>query len=83
MLAIMAPTDAGGLGMDEVALVRLLEEAGYSAVPEPLVEHVAVAVPALATAGASELLDAAISGESTCHVGLGYRWPQRRGGSFG
>ena len=70
VLAIMAPTDAGGLGMDEVALVRLLEEAGYSAVPEPLVEHVAVAVPALATAGASELLDAAISGESTATLAL-------------
>ncbi|MDE0701286.1 MAG: acyl-CoA dehydrogenase [Acidimicrobiaceae bacterium] len=70
VLAIMAPTEVGGLGMDEVALVRVLEEAGYGGVPEPLVEHVAVAVPALATAGAAELLDAAISGESTCTVAL-------------
>jgi len=70
VLAIMAPTEAGGLGMDEVALVRVLEEAGYGGVPEPLVEHVAVAVPALATAGASELLDSAINGESICTVAL-------------
>lgn len=70
VLAIMAPTEAGGLGMDEVALVRVLEEAGYGAVPEPLVEHLAVAVPALAAGGAADLLDAAISGESTCTVAL-------------
>ncbi len=70
VLAITAPMEAGGLGMDEVALVRVLEEAGYGGVPEPLVEHVAVAVPALATAGASTLLDAAISGGSTCTVAL-------------
>ena len=70
VLAMMAPTDAGGLGMDEVALVRLLEEAGYGGVPEPLVEHVAVAVPALADAGADELLAAAISSTSTCTVAL-------------
>ena len=70
VLAIMAPTEAGGLGMDEVALVRLLEEAGYSAVPEPLVEHMAVAIPALAVAGTSELLDAALSGESTATLAL-------------
>ncbi|MDE0607128.1 MAG: acyl-CoA/acyl-ACP dehydrogenase [Acidimicrobiaceae bacterium] len=70
VLAITAPTEAGGLGMDEVALVRVLEEAGYGGVPEPLVEHVAVAVPALAAAGAADLLNAAVSGESTCTVAL-------------
>lgn len=68
--AILAPAEAGGLGMDEVALVRLLEEAGYAGVPEPLVEHAAVAVPALAAAGADEYLQAAISGESTCTLSL-------------
>ena len=70
VLAIMAPTEAGGLGMDEVALVRLLEEAGYAGVPEPLMEHVAVAVPALAAAGASGLLDQALSGQATATVAL-------------
>ena len=70
VLAIMAPTEAGGLGMDEVASVRLLEEGGYSGVPEPLMEHMAVAIPALAVAGTSELLDAALSGESTATLAL-------------
>ena len=75
VLAIMAPAEAGGLGMDEVALVRLLEEAGYAGVPEPLMEHVAVAVPALAAAGADELLAAAISGDSTCTLSLAASGP--------
>lgn len=69
VLAVLAPESAGGLGMDEVDLVRILEEAGYAGVPDPLVEHAAVAVPALAEAG-SALLEAAIGGESTCVVGL-------------
>lgn len=70
VLATMAPTEAGGLGMDEVASVRLLEEAGYAGVPEPLMEHMAVAVPALAVAGASELLDPALDGGSTVTLAL-------------
>ena len=70
VLAVLAPEDAGGLGMDEVDLVRILEEAGYAGVPEPLMEHAAVAVPALAEAG-SDLLPAAVAGESTVTVSLG------------
>lgn len=69
VLAVLAPEAAGGLGMDEVDLVRILEEAGYAGVPDPLMEHVAVAVPALADAD-SPLLEAAIAGESTCTVSL-------------
>ncbi len=69
VLAAMAPEAAGGLGMDEVDMVRILEEAGYAGVPEPLMEHAAIAVPALADAG-SELLHAALSGESTVTVAL-------------
>ncbi len=70
VLAALAPEASGGLGMDDVDLVRLLEEAGYAGVPEPLVEHVAVAVPALAEGGAEEFLAAAIAGESTCTIAL-------------
>ncbi|MEO0494597.1 MAG: acyl-CoA dehydrogenase family protein [Actinomycetota bacterium] len=69
VLAVLAPESAGGLGMNEIDLVRILEEAGYAGVPEPLVEHVAVAVPALAEAGHAAL-DAAISGESTLTLGI-------------
>ena len=70
VLAVLAPEAAGGLGMDEVDLVRILEEAGYAGVPDPLMEHAAVAVPALAEADSS-LLERAIAGQSTCTVSLG------------
>ncbi|MDW3217343.1 MAG: acyl-CoA dehydrogenase family protein [Acidimicrobiales bacterium] len=69
VLAVLAPEEAGGLGMDEVDLVRILEEAGYAGVPEPLMEHAAVAVPALAQAGSLHL-DAAIGGGSRYSISL-------------
>lgn len=69
VLAAMVPEGAGGLGMTEIDMVRLLEEAGYAGVPEPLMEHAVVAVPALAEAG-SGYLDAAVAGQSTVTVHL-------------
>lgn len=69
VLGVLAPEAAGGLAMTEVDLVRILEEAGYAGVPEPLVEHVAVAVPALAEAD-SDQLAAAVDGSSTLTVAL-------------
>jgi alkylation response protein AidB-like acyl-CoA dehydrogenase len=69
VLSVLAPEDAGGLGMDEVDLVRILEEAGYAGVPDPLVEHVAVAIPALAEAR-SGLVGAAIDGSARFAVSL-------------
>jgi len=47
VLGLLAPEPAGGLGLDEVDLVLILEEAGRAALPGPLVEHAAVAVPLL------------------------------------
>ena len=70
VLAMPAPESAGGLGMDEVDLIRIIEEAGYAGLPDPLMEHVAVAVPALAQGGADALLGAAIAGENTCTLAL-------------
>jgi alkylation response protein AidB-like acyl-CoA dehydrogenase len=46
-LAVLVPEDRGGLGMSEVDLVLVLEESGYAALPEPIVEHSAVAAPRL------------------------------------
>jgi alkylation response protein AidB-like acyl-CoA dehydrogenase len=34
--ALLVPEDAGGLGLSEVDLVGVLEEAGWAALPEPL-----------------------------------------------
>jgi alkylation response protein AidB-like acyl-CoA dehydrogenase len=47
LLGVLAPEDQGGLGGDFLDLVLLLEETGRAALPEPVVEHAAVAVPEL------------------------------------
>ena len=47
VLGALAPESRGGLGLGDVDLVLLLEETGYAALPEPIVEHVAVAMPLL------------------------------------
>jgi alkylation response protein AidB-like acyl-CoA dehydrogenase len=54
VLGMLAPESAGGLGLDEVDLVLILEEAGRAALPGPLVEHAAVAIPALTEAALTE-----------------------------
>lgn len=72
VLALRAPEASGGLGMDEVDLVGVLEEAGRSAAPAPVAEAAAVAVPLLAEAGgdlAERWLPAVISGQVVTTVG--------------
>jgi len=61
VLGMLAPSGAGGLGMDEVDLVLCLEETGRAALPGPIVEHAAVSVPLLASAG-SALVGPAVAG---------------------
>jgi hypothetical protein len=50
ILGLLAPESVGGLGLTSVDLVLLLEETGYAALPEPVVEHAAVAMPLLGEA---------------------------------
>ena len=76
VLAVTAPESAGGLGGDERDLVQLMEAAGRAAAPLPLLEHVAVGVPALAEAAASSnaaegWLEKAITGEILMTTGIG------------
>lgn len=47
LLGLLVPDEHGGLGLNEVDLVLLLEEAGRAALPEPAVETAAVGVPML------------------------------------
>jgi alkylation response protein AidB-like acyl-CoA dehydrogenase len=68
VLGAAAPESAGGLGLDPVDLVLVLEETGYAALPEPVVEHVAVGVPALAAAAAD--VAAYVSGTATVVTAL-------------
>ncbi len=53
-VGLTVPEEHGGLGMDEVDLVLILEEAGKAALPEPLLETTAVAAPTLREAGTAQ-----------------------------
>ncbi len=46
--ALVVPEAAGGLGLGDVDLVGVLEEAGRACLPEPLLETAALAAPTLA-----------------------------------
>ena len=73
VVGLTAPEAAGGLGMDEVDLVLLLEEAGRAALPEPLAEQTAVAIPTLRDHGGERgaaWLEKAAAGEAFVGVGL-------------
>ena len=75
VLAITAPESVGGLGGDERDLVQLMEAAGRAAAPLPLLEHVAVGIPALAEAAVScqtaeGWLEGAIAGEILVTAGI-------------
>ena len=48
VVALTTPEEAGGLGMNELDLVLLLEESGRWALPEPLLETTAIAAPLIA-----------------------------------
>jgi alkylation response protein AidB-like acyl-CoA dehydrogenase len=73
-VGLTVPEEHGGLGLNEVDLVLLLEEAGYAALPEPLLETTAVGVPLLLDAGSpeqqKEWLSRIASGEAVLTVQL-------------
>jgi alkylation response protein AidB-like acyl-CoA dehydrogenase len=48
------PVMDGGLGLTELHLVAAMEEAGYAAVPGPLIETVAIVAPLLSATGTNE-----------------------------
>lgn len=74
VVGLTVPEDVGGMGMDELDLVLLLQEAGRVAYPGPLVETTAVAVPLLVGSGSEQLrtewLPRIAAGEATVAVGL-------------
>ena len=69
--ALTAPEAMGGLGMNEVDLVLLHEEAGRAALPDLLIEHTAVALPLLTEVGESSWLAGAAAGDVVVGVGVG------------
>jgi alkylation response protein AidB-like acyl-CoA dehydrogenase len=73
VLGLTVPESQGGLGMNEVDLVLLLEEAGRYALPAPFAETVAIGAPLLAEAGgaaAEEWLPRIAEGEAKIALGL-------------
>jgi alkylation response protein AidB-like acyl-CoA dehydrogenase len=71
--ALVVPEAAGGLGLTDVDLVGALEEAGWAALPEPLLETAGLAAPLLATLlpapVAAAALDTLLSEGATFAVG--------------
>ncbi|WP_336951252.1 acyl-CoA dehydrogenase family protein [Sphingobium aromaticivastans] len=45
---VLLPEEAGGIGLSEIDFALIAQEAGYAALPEPLVESAGVAAPLLA-----------------------------------
>ena len=71
--ALVVPESAQGLGLSDVDLVGVLEEAGWAALPEPLLETAGLAAPILATLlpapPASDALQALVGRQATMAVG--------------
>ncbi len=71
--ALLVPEAAGGLGLDDTDLVGILEEAGWAALPEPLLETAGLAAPMLAAllpaASAATALGALLTGNAPVAVG--------------
>lgn len=63
VVGMLAPARHGGLELGLVDLVGVLEELGWAAAPEPVVESAALAVPALAglAAGGDEVAEGALA----------------------
>jgi alkylation response protein AidB-like acyl-CoA dehydrogenase len=75
LTGLTVPETYGGMGGDDVDLALVLEEAGRAALPEPILETVAVGVPALAEAGTDaqreRWLPAVAAGDAIVSVALG------------
>jgi alkylation response protein AidB-like acyl-CoA dehydrogenase len=65
VLGLLAGEELGGLGLGMVDLVLPLEETGYAALPEPIVEHACAAMPLLGSPGP------ALDGTETVTAGVG------------
>ena len=73
ILGLTVPEAHGGLGLSDIDLVLLLEEAGRAACPEPIAETVGIAAPLLAESGgglADAWLPRIAAGEARVAIGL-------------
>jgi alkylation response protein AidB-like acyl-CoA dehydrogenase len=70
LLGMMLTEEQGGLGMNEIDAALPLEEAGYAALPEPVVEVLA-ALPVIAARGGDAWTEKLASGEARLALSLG------------
>lgn len=78
LLSLLVPEADGGLGLDEVTMVAVLEQVGYAAAPGPVTDTVTVAAPLLAAARHPDA-DAVLGGELIVASGLGRVGPVPHG----
>lgn len=70
LAGVLMPESAGGMALDAIDFVQIAEACGYAALPEPLVEHAAIAAPLLAATGHdTPLLAQATTAEATLAIG--------------
>jgi alkylation response protein AidB-like acyl-CoA dehydrogenase len=70
VIGLTTPAEHGGLGLNELDLLLIMEEVGRAAVPDPLTETMAVVAPMLVDLGRKELLTATAAGDVSFAVGL-------------
>ena len=72
VVSAIASEDAGGMGMTELDIVLALDECGYAAIPDPIVETALVAIPLIEAVGTDALkatwLPKLVSGEAIAAV---------------
>ncbi len=72
VVSAIASEDAGGMGMTELDIVLALDECGYAAIPDPIVETALVAIPLIEAVGTdalkAEWLPKLVSGEAIAAV---------------
>jgi alkylation response protein AidB-like acyl-CoA dehydrogenase len=68
VLGLLVAEEDGGLGLDELDLVAVLEETGRAAVPLPLVETTAFVAPLLGAVGRPGELSALLAGDLVATV---------------
>ena len=77
VIGLTVPQAHGGLGGDELDWALLLEECGYVALPDAIVETIAVGAPLLAELGSDErtapFLSSVVEGQATLAIGLDER----------
>lgn len=76
-LGILLPESEGGMGLSEIELIVLLEEAGKVALPEPLLDTAAAVVPLLVTFVKDERARALLGRVAGGSVTVGVGWESR------